>query len=683
MRYLLLMVFWGTASVLQAQDDLLLFDTFTAGAEGWTLGQYPQYEAYWDSGFVRFAQQASHQNAFTKETFLQNVVRLSFETSLTLSPGYLHNVSGLCWSADPFGERFYAFQIRPEGSFRVIRQDGEKQKVLIDWTKNRKINEAGEANKLRLEKQGRSLYGFINGKEVFRLPWKRFDGKYHGFCFEGRGEWTIDYFKIEHPPVIIPLVDAPMRDAASFPLDSMLTDTSRDESAPWVAPDGKTIYFTASQPEENLNNGEVWFTYFQGDTIWTDPKPLLAETPNARQEVFHIDEDHQQLWLSGAPPQIISRPDSQGRMSVRPQAIPKLQNQETPPGYHLSADKKIMILSLDRSDSYGERDLYVSFLEGDSWSPPKHLGADLNSWGEEITPYLMKDNETLIFASSGRPGYGQVDLYMSRRLSNTWTDWSEPLNLGPGINGAYWDTHYLPLANPRRAYMAKQDSSGDFDLYTVRIPEDYEALGLARVFGNVRNQKSGALLNGEVILQSLTGDSSLIRVNTLNPAQGYQTLLTFGQAYAIHANVLGYFPIRDTLDLRTINRFREVKKDLLVQPLEIGQIIQLKEVYFKRAQAEMLAESYPELDRLVLLMQALPGLKIEIQGHTDNIGQPEELQFLSEDRAETVRLYLLDHGISAERISSRGFGASQPVADNENPATRHLNRRVEFQIISR
>ncbi|MFK7922787.1 MAG: OmpA family protein [Bacteroidia bacterium] len=682
MRYLFLILLFSSLTFAHAQEAPLLFDTFTEPPKDWLLGKQPNYTAVWDSGYVQFEHRSSQATCFSKEVFLKEVVRLAIETSFQLSPESLHNTSGLCWSADPSGERYHTFQIRPEGSFRVVSVDHGKEKVLLDWTKNRRINPPGEANELRIEKEGRSLYGFINDKEVFRLPWKRLNGKYHGLYFQGNGQWTIDYFKIEHPPVIIPLVDAPMRDAASFPLDSMLTDSSRDESAPRVSPDGRTIYFSVSRPSENLSQGAIWFTHFQGDTLWTPPQPVFSDEPSHRQEVFHINSEHDALWLSGVPYGISSYRDSSWSSSVLKE-IPKLNHTGEPASYSLAADKTVMILSLDRTDAFGERDLYVCFKEGDSWSAPKHLGADVNTWGEEITPYLMADNKTLIFASSGRAGYGQVDLYMSVRQSNTWTAWSEPLNLGPGINGKYWDTHYLPLKNPRRAYMAKQDSSGDFDLYTVRIPEDYEALGIARVFGNVRNQKNGALLSAKISIEALTGDSLKVDIPTLSPAKGYQTLLPFGQAYAIHANVLGYFPIVDTLDMRPLDRFREVQKDLWVRPLEIGQVIQLKQVYFKRAQAEMLAESFPELDRLVLLMQALPNLTIEIQGHTDNIGQPEELQFLSEDRAETVRIYLLEHGISADRISSQGFGATRPVASNENPATRRLNRRVEFEIISR
>ena len=106
-------------------------------------------------------------------------------------------------------------------------------------------------------------------------------------------------------------------------------------------------------------------------------------------------------------------------------------------------------------------------------------------------------------------------------------------------------------------------------------------------------------------------------------------------------------------------------------------------MFFERAQDVLLPGSYAELDRLVSLMQAIPSLEIEILGHTDNIGDERELLALSQARAARVRLYLIEKGIAARRIRSRGLGPSQPIASNADPQTRRLNRRVEFRILQR
>ncbi len=687
LRFTLLCLLALPPVLLLSQDEPLLYERFSAPDKAWPLGEYTGYTATIDTAAGELVYQARSAGAhcFSRELFMEEVVRFSIEAKLRMERPAPGQAVGICWSANPEGSRYYAFQIRPEGEFRLISVNGGVVEVWQDWKRDRRIRPAGQYNFLRLEKVGRTLTAFINGKEVLSLPYQRFQGKYQGLVFEGLSSWRVDYFRVEHPPVRILLAEGPIVNAASFPLDSIVSDSTLNESAPRVSPDGRYLYFTISPRDSALRTGDIWFTHWQGDTIWTPPAPLPDSLNNSlRNELFYISPDHRELGLTGHPAAAMTRQggDSVWRRPI-PLNIPQLRSQSAPPSFALSADKTVLILSLTRPDGFGARDLYVCFEDKNGWTAPRNLGPDLNTWGEEMTPYLLSDNETLYFASSGRPGYGQVDIYMSQRKSNTWTAWTEPRNLGPGINGPYWETHYLPLKNPRRAYLSSQDSTGDFDLYSVRIPEDFNALGVVRVFGQVINAQSGARLTGKVHFRSLSGDTTHTTFATLSPGQGYQGLLPFGQAYEVHATVLGLFPIVDTLDLRRVKAFREVQQDLFLRPLAVGQTIQLQNVYFKRAQAELLPESYPELDRLVLLMNALPNLTIEIRGHTDNIGMAEELLALSDARAQVVRTYLTGKGIARERTTSRGFGATMPVASNENPATRHLNRRVEFQIMTR
>ena len=143
----------------------------------------------------------------------------------------------------------------------------------------------------------------------------------------------------------------------------------------------------------------------------------------------------------------------------------------------------------------------------------------------------------------------------------------------------------------------------------------------------------------------------------------------------------GYFPILDTLDVRAADTYRDIRKNLYVKSLEYGKAVRLERVFFHRASPELLPASFADLNRLAILMHALPKLVVEIRGHTDNIGESVDLQLLSEQRASTVSQYLIDMGISPNRLSSQGFGATQPIASNEDPSTRPLNRRVEFVII--
>jgi len=118
-------------------------------------------------------------------------------------------------------------------------------------------------------------------------------------------------------------------------------------------------------------------------------------------------------------------------------------------------------------------------------------------------------------------------------------------------------------------------------------------------------------------------------------------------------------------------------------PLEVGSKVPLNSIRFKQSKAELLPESYEELDRLLAVMEANPSLEIQLNGHTDNQGDPAKNQVLSEQRVQTVVAFLTRRGIKPERLRGKGFGGSQPIASNDQEATRRLNRRVEFEILKR
>ena len=287
-----------------------------------------------------------------------------------------------------------------------------------------------------------------------------------------------------------------------------------------------------------------------------------------------------------------------------------------------------------------------------------------------------------IFPAADIPDMGQVMSMSASGLSNTWTQWSQPLNLGPRINGPTWDAWYTPLPErPRQAHMASVDTlSGTYDLFGVRIPIDIREQPLVRVHGRVFNRKTGATLGAQIHSLDLSPDSLTQETKAADPAGSYSLFLPYAKAYQLHAERIGYYSVVDTLDVRRVNSYREIELDLYLAPIEIGETIRLERIYFHRATARLLETSYPELDRLVYLMRVIPTLEIDIRGHTDNIGDPEELRLLSEQRAEVVRQYLVQRGIPATRITGQGYGGTMPLASNAHPETRKLNRRVEFYI---
>jgi outer membrane protein OmpA-like peptidoglycan-associated protein len=166
-----------------------------------------------------------------------------------------------------------------------------------------------------------------------------------------------------------------------------------------------------------------------------------------------------------------------------------------------------------------------------------------------------------------------------------------------------------------------------------------------------------------------------------DPATGdYRIALPQGKNYGYHAAASGYLSVNENLELGSLAAYNELKKDLFLVPIEVGESIQLKNVFFVQSKAELKPESYPELDRLVAILRENPTMEIELQGHTDNLGNANANLDLSKKRVDAVKKYLVEKGIASTRITGKGFGGSKPVAPSDTEANRQLNRRVEFKV---
>ena len=698
MRTLLTLCFVGIVS-LSAQDHILFHDDFTLDAFRWPLQVTDTSTAELKNGqlFLQHDPLAGSY-LFTHEVHLKSQADFSLSTQLTLEPGYTSNSYGLCWSANEAQTSYYAFLLKSEGFFAIVEIVEGKATFLQNWTRHRKIKEAGEVNELLVRKQGWRLYFLINGKEVHDLAFPKLRGRYHGLVIWQRAALIVDHFTIHHPPQSIHTVSGPMLKARKLPLDSTINQPHTHETHPILNSAGDRLYFTRSDSADWLRKGDIWESEVQGDSMWGEAVQLPDPINNAdRNLVVQLSSSGQRMWLgshyfldgsANGPGLSVSQNAMRGenQWSIPQEIIiPGYQAEKVPVSWSMSQDQQVLIFSAQLDDSYGESDLYVSFLVNGKWSKPKNLGPAINTFATEMTPYLEADNKTLYFSSNGHPGYGAGDVYRTKRQSNTWTQWSVAENLGPRINSPEWDACYTPLPNrPRHAYMATVDTThGTYDLFGVRIPEDIRDLPMVRVFGKVRNRKTEELLGATVHSFDLSPDSTTKQTVASEETGTYSLFLPYGKAYQLYPDRLGFYSIIDTLDVRPVKSYREIQLDLYLAPIEIGETIQLDRVYFHRATANLIETSYPELDRLLYLMRALPSLQIEIRGHTDNIGSEAELWTLSGQRAQVVRQYLTARGIRPERTLSRGYGATMPIASNVDPETRKLNRRVEFYIVRR
>ncbi|WP_232793796.1 OmpA family protein [Siphonobacter sp. SORGH_AS_0500] len=346
------------------------------------------------------------------------------------------------------------------------------------------------------------------------------------------------------------------------------------------------------------------------------------------------------------------------------------------------------------------------------------MGNDINTSGDETTPFLAADGETLYFSSNREGGLGSNDIWMSRRLDKTWKKWSKPQNLGESINTPEFDAYFTIPASGEWAYLVTATGGkGKADIVRVKFqsqtppptqvpPTIAETTGqptppqtaqvsppqptaksnsVVLLQGKLLDAKTGKVPeNARIIYESLP-DGTELGTATPDPNTGeYKIVLPYGKKYGIRPEIDGYVGKAQNLDLSKLGNggYLELKdRDLMVTKIEQGAKVALNNVFFETAKATLQTESFPELNRVVELMNKQKAMIVEIDGHTDSDGTEEANQKLSQDRAESVRTYLISKGIPENRVVAKGFGESRPIATNDTPEGKQQNRRVEFVIL--
>ncbi|MEM0998341.1 MAG: OmpA family protein [Bacteroidota bacterium] len=466
-----------------------------------------------------------------------------------------------------------------------------------------------------------------------------------------------------------------------------------NELCPVISADGGRLYFTRVGDPKNMGGREDQDVYSSAvrEDGFSLARNLGRPINNAQNNsITSITPDGQTAALmaryepDGSLREGISTARRQGEEFSYPQAceIQDYYNRSEYGEFCLASSGKVLVMTLQRDDSEGGKDLYITFLQANGkWSPPKSLGAQLNTAANETSPFLAADDRTLYFSSSGFPGYGRKDMFISRRLDDTWSNWSEPENLGPKLNTPNWDAYYsLPASGEYAYFVSYENSIGEADIFRAPLPVALRPLPVVLISGKVTDQKSGKPLAAEIVYESLeTGEA--VGVAHSDPRDGsYRIALPAGTHYGFLAQVEEFFPVSENIDLQEVAAYAEVTRDLgLVRP-EKGATVVLNNLFFATGKAQLTPASQNELERLAAALEKYPTMVIEIAGHTDAVGSDSDNQKLSEQRAEAVKEFLLEAGVLAVRIQTRGYGESQPIVPNDSKDSRKRNRRVEFQI---
>ena len=511
-------------------------------------------------------------------------------------------------------------------------------------------------------------------------------------------------------------------------------NTEYSELNPVMSPDGKTLYFGRKNHPQNkfgmagteqiAGSQDIWYSEsLMG--AWTTAR-RMSESLNRDQynTIYSVSPDGQTILVKGAyvNGQYETRGFSIAKKSATGWEVPKkmeipkyekLSRGKNEYGY-LSNDGKVLLMAFSEKKNSDEDDIYASFLEKDgSWSEPMNLGDDVNTNFTETTPFLAADGKTLYISSNREGGKGSNDIWVCKRKDETWIHWTEPTNIGEPINTDQYDAYYTISAAGDYAYFISSNNSvGKKDIFRLKIdqpkpvetsptttspmvggekkpepekPRDIKSEPVVLVSGKVIDGKTGKVpKNAQIIYEDLTNGKEL-GVATPDPITGiYKVVLPYGKNYGITTKIDGYVGTSQNIDLSKItnNKYLEIEgKDMTVKPVEVGVKVEMNNIFFEFAKAELKPESFPELNRIATFFKSNTKIVSEISGHTDNVGSDEVNNKLSQERADVVRNYLLTQGVPAERLTAKGYGKNKPKVANDTPENQAINRRVEFEIL--
>lgn len=472
-----------------------------------------------------------------------------------------------------------------------------------------------------------------------------------------------------------------------------MVNTVYKEVAPVISPDNKTLYFTRDCPENiGGENQDVWVSEIDSNDLLSKAKNIGSPINNNRNNYASAITPDGQTMLIGnvynkdgsSAGDGLSLARKEGEKWGFPQKI-NIKNYKNRGDFvsaYLANDGKTLLVAMTRDDTYGSEDIYVSFKEknGD-WTQPMNLGPKINTASDEYTPFLASDLSTMYFTSEGFPGYGVGDIYMSKRLDNTWKNWSEPINLGTSFNTALSDYYFTIPASGKFAYFVSAvNAIGKSDIFRIKLPAELQPNPVILVKGRILNAKTKAPVEGEVHYETLPQGEDKGHANAEAITGKYKIVLPPGSMYGFRATHPDYISVNENIDLQQIDKYVEIEKDLYLVPIEVGQVVEINNLFFESKKTELTPASFPEMDRLAETLRKNTNIHIEIGGHTDDVGSDQDNLKLSQDRANKVLQYLFNKGVEFYRMQAKGYGESKPMLPNNSETNRQQNRRVVFLI---
>jgi outer membrane protein OmpA-like peptidoglycan-associated protein len=412
-------------------------------------------------------------------------------------------------------------------------------------------------------------------------------------------------------------------------------NTDDNEGAQALSGDGRLMVFTACNRKDGLGRCDLYFSVKEGDR-WTFPRNF-------------------------------GRPVNTAYRETQPSITP---------------DGRTLYFSSDRPGGKGLHDIWVTHRDDhDQWSNPENLGEIINTRGIEMSPFIHPDNQSFYFSSDGHIGLGGYDLFVSRKDSSG--KWQKPVNLGYPINTNRDEIGLIVNSRGDKAYYSSDvDKTNGKDIFVFDLPVQNRPFMVTYMKGKVFDADHKQLLRAQFELLDLETGEGIYRSFSDSITGEFLISIPVDHNYALNVSRRDYLFYSENFSLKnTYQADKPYLKDIPLQPIKVGNRIILRNVFYETDSYALLKESTAELNKLVSFLQANPGIRIEVGGHTDNTGSADYNQKLSENRAKTVADFLISESIRADRIVAIGYGMNLPVATNNTEEGRAQNRRTELKII--
>jgi len=474
------------------------------------------------------------------------------------------------------------------------------------------------------------------------------------------------------------------------PLSSNI-NTNMNEYFPVFTTDGQTLFFCSDNRPENLGGEDIYVSYFV-DGEWTSPEIIRELSSNESNDaVLSVSADGNSLLIFSNGKIYESKKNKNGWSKKKKIDVLDFGSWNAD-AFYTADGNSILFTSVSPHNIGGagtvysaNTDIYVTNKNDDgTWSKPKNLGAIINTLNQERTPFLHPDMKTLYFSTELEDGFGGIDVYKSTRIYDTsWIYWTKPQNLGENINTNSYDYCFKISTDGTKAFFNTITNNGDQDIFQVDLEKKNRPELVITISGIVTDNQNKPL-DAQIVWENLEAGTKIGSL-TSSPTNGkYIITLPLGKNYGFYVTKDNYYPLSDNINLKNSPKSSNITKNFVLssekQILEGNVVINLKNIFFETNKYELQKESFPELNRLADFIIKHADIKIEISGHTDNVGSSQYNLQLSQQRANSVKKYLISKNCKPNQLIAKGYGESKPITDNSTDKAKAQNRRVEFIV---